>query len=129
MSKRQFFHVVSGHSYTRVVGTCIYKPDICRNPEKAAELAADQLIGFLSDYDCNPDVIKETDGVMVVKVDMLEKEGLFDDSHLAKMGLDAGGNLPVDNLRAYILANRPTSLFAQVGDNYIDLDVSKVSPV
>jgi hypothetical protein len=129
MPKNQFFHVVSGHAYTSVGGTCIYKPDLCRKPEKAAELAADQLIAFLSDYDCDTDVIKETDGVKVVKVDELEKEGLFDDSHLAKMGLDKDGNLPVDNLRAYILANRPTSLFAQVGDNYIDLDVSKVAPV
>lgn len=128
MPKKQFFHVISGHAYTRVGGTCIYKPDLCRKPEKAAELSANQLIEFLSEY-CNDDVIKETDGVKVVNVKALEKEGLFDDSHLAKMGLDADGNLPVDNLRAYILANRPTSLFAQAGDNYIDLDVSKVAPI
>ena len=128
MPTKQFFHVVSGHNYTRVGGTCLYKPDLCRKPEKAAELAADQLIEFLTEY-CYGDVIKETDGVKVVKVKELEKEGLFDDSHLAKMGLDADGNLPVENLRAYILANRPTSLFAQAGDNYIDLDVSKVSPI
>ena len=128
MPKKQIFHVVSGFNYTHVGGTCIYKPDICRKPEKAAELSANQLIEFLSEY-CYGDVIKEINGVQVVKVNELEKEGLFDDSHLAKMGLDADGNLPVDNLRAYILANRPTSLFAQAGDNYIDLDVSKVSPI
>jgi len=112
-----------------VGGTYNYTPDICRNPEKAAEISADQFIAFLSDHDCNADVIEETDGVKVVKVDKLEKEGLFDDAHLVKMGLDADGNLPVDNLRAYIIANRPFNLFAQVGDDYIDLIVSKASPV
>lgn len=119
--------IISGHAYSRTgEGHYNLTPVLRRGTKKAFTKMVDDFIEWLDDNDLleYPD---DESLPKTVKMDELEPEGIFSDTHQEAMSTGGNTDITEETLRCYLGKTLPSSLFAQQTgtDNYIDIQMTE----